>query len=208
MPGDAELSNNQPPIIIPQSTIRDLAKKKQEEQDNKQIILSAASTRLNSGRNELMRTSADKKSRSITTIKMRELLANTAKACDEAQNGMSRKEMIQIMVQLTGKNAKTCENHFDWLIREKKLTQLKNCGRVQKAQPTTTKRACIRIEQQLRWHNTIEIAWEDHCKCNQPTDEFLRLQPHFLLNLDETCVMGNLSNLRIVGSAEVKKHEK
>ncbi len=43
---------------------------------------------------------------------------------------------------------------------------------------------------------------------NPPTNELLKLQPHFQLNLDKTCVMGNLSNLRIVGSAEVKKHEK
>lgn len=93
---------------------------KEEERAKQQQIIKSPSCRLNWGMNNLMHTSGEK-NRSITLEKMRELLANTAKACDEAQDGMSRKEMIQIMVQLTGKNAKSCENHFDWLIREKML---------------------------------------------------------------------------------------
>ena len=129
---------------------------------------------------------------------------------DEAQNGMSRKEVIQFIVRLTGAKEKKSENHFDWMIRNQHLPQLKNFGRVQKAQATTTKRACIRVEQQLRWHNTTETVWEEHRLFNQPTDEFLALQPHFQLNLDETCVKACITtgNLKIVGSAAVKKHEK
>ncbi len=50
--------------------------------------------------------------------------------------------------------------------------------------------------------------WEEHRQVNQPYDEFATLQPHFQLNLDETSVLGCNGNLRIVGSAEVKKHEK
>ncbi len=43
---------------------------------------------------------------------------------------------------------------------------------------------------------------------NLPSNKFATLQPHFQLNLDETSVLGCNGNLRIVGSAEVKKHEK
>jgi hypothetical protein len=139
---------------------------------------------------------------------MRELIADTIKFRDEAQNGMTRKEVIQLLVQLTGGSEKLCENHYDWMIRAKKLPQLKNNGQVQYAQATTTKRACIQVEQQLRWHNTIACVWEEHRRVNLPSDEFAALQPHLQLNLDETSVLGCNGNLRIVGSAEGKKHKK
>ena len=135
-------------------------------------------------------------------------IADTIKFRDEAQNGMTRKEVIQLLVQLTGGSEKLCENHYDWMIRAKKLPQLKNNGRVQYAQAMTTKRACIQVEQQLRWHNTIACVWEEHRQVNLPSDDFATLQPHLQLNLDETSVLGCNGNLRIVGSAEVKKHEK
>ena len=62
----------------------------------------------------------------------------------------------------------------------------------------------IHVKQQLRWHNTIQNVWEDYRLFNQPTDKFLELQHYFQLNLDETCIMGSLGSLKIVGSAEVK----
>jgi hypothetical protein len=93
---------------------------------------------------------------------MRELIANTIKFRDEAQNLMTCKEVIQLLVQLTGGSAKLCKNHYDWMICAKKLPHMKNNGQVQYAQATTTKRACIRVKQQLCWHNTIECVWEEH----------------------------------------------
>ena len=50
--------------------------------------------------------------------------------------------------------------------------------------------------------------WEEHRQVNLPSDEFATLQPHFQLSLDETSVLGCNGNLRIVGSAEGKKHKK
>ena len=55
---------------------------------------------------------------------------------------------------------------------------------------------------------TIETIWEDHRRFNQPTEEYVKLQPHFQISLDETGVLGSTGILRVVGSAEVKKHEK
>ncbi len=57
--------------------------------------------------------SADNLSKSLTTAIMRALIADTIKFCDEAQNGMTRKEVIQLLVQLTGGSAKSCKNHYD-----------------------------------------------------------------------------------------------
>jgi hypothetical protein len=148
----------------------------------------------------------DGSSKSLTTPLMQEFIGNTIKFRDEAQNGMPCKEVIQLIMRLTGAKKKTCENNFDFLIRMEKFPQLKNYGRVQTAQATTTKRACIRVKQQLRWHNTIQNVWEHHCLFTQPADKFLELQHYFQLNLDETCIMGSLGSLKIVGSVEVKKH--
>jgi hypothetical protein len=75
-------------------------------------------------------------------------------------------------------------------------------------QPTTTKHNCISIEQQFCWHLTIETVWEDHWRLNQPTEEYVKLQPHFQINLDEAGVLGSAGILQIIGLTEVKKHEK
>jgi hypothetical protein len=80
---------------------------------------------------------------------MRAFIAGIAKCRDEAQIGMSRKEVIQLMKLLTSATTKQCDNHFDYLVRIKKMPELKNHGRVQRAQATTTKRSCIQMEQQL-----------------------------------------------------------
>ncbi|KAL7428318.1 hypothetical protein ACHAXH_002377 [Discostella pseudostelligera] len=68
---------------------------------------------------------------------------------------MSCKEVIQFIMKLTSATKKTCENHFDWMIKNKHFPELKNFGRVQKAQAATTKCACIRA---LNWDETCVMA--------------------------------------------------
>ena len=71
--------------------------------------------------------------------------------------GMTRAEMLQFLIELTGaRDKKQAENHYDYLVRTNQLPQLKNGGRVVKAQATTTKRSCIRVGQQFRWHTLVE----------------------------------------------------
>ncbi len=94
-------------------------------------------------------------SRSLTSESTRTFIAQTAKHRDEAQIGMTRKEVIYLMMHLTGGTSDQCENHYDYLIRKKKLPELKNHNRVQRAQQMTTKRGCIRIEQKICWHMSI-----------------------------------------------------
>jgi hypothetical protein len=71
------------------------------------------------------------------------------------------------------------------------MPELKNHGRVQRAQSTMTERSCIQMEQQLQWHNKIESVWEDHRTINQPSEEYKKLQPFFQINLDETGILGS-----------------
>ena len=135
-----------PSTVIPPATICYHAENLSENNTSTTSNYDAGggfSGRLNSGISKVFQRRADNLSKSLTTAKMRELIADTIKFRDEAQNGMTRKEVIQLLVQLTGGSAKSCKNHYDWMIRAKKLPQLKNNGRVQYAQATTTKRACI-----------------------------------------------------------------
>jgi hypothetical protein len=145
---------------------------------------------------------------SLMSEPMRAFIAGIAKCHDEAQISTSWKELIQLMKLLTLATRKQCDNHFDYLVRMKKMPKLKNHGRVQRAQATMTKGSCIQMEQQLWWHNEIESVWEDHRTINQPSEEYKKLQPFFQINLDEAGVLGSTGVLQVVGSAEVKNHEK
>ena len=90
-----------------------------------------------------------------------ELLASTLIYHDEANNGMSRNEAITLVMELAQTtNRVAAENHFDYLVRKKLLRGVKNHGRTVKAQPTTTKRTQITVEQQLRWQSAMEEALE------------------------------------------------
>jgi hypothetical protein len=99
---------------------------------------------------------------SLMSEPMRAFITGIAKCCDEAQISMSCKELIQLMKLLTLATTKQCDNHFNYLVRMKKMPELKNHGRVQRVQATTTKHSSIQMEQQHQWHIEIEIVWENH----------------------------------------------
>jgi hypothetical protein len=104
---------------------------------------------------------------------------------------------------------KKCENHFDYLIRAKKLKGLKRDGRATTAQPTTTKRGQITPEQQLRWHTTVENALAEQRRLNLPAEEFDKVCDHFFGNLDESCFMANADGkVKVIASSDKKKTEK
>jgi hypothetical protein len=123
---------------------------------------------------------------------------------------MSRKEAIRLIQELAqSSNYTKCENHFDYLIRAKKLKGLKQDGRVTTAQATTTKRSQIQVEQQLRWHTTVEAALAEQRRLNLPADEFEKVTDSFFGNLDESCFMANSDNkILIIASDAKRKPEK
>lgn len=69
---------------------------------------------------------------------------------------MSRCEVIHMISDLASVKNKTAENHFDYLVREKRLPELKVFGRTVVAQPTTTDRCMITVSQQQRWNTANE----------------------------------------------------
>ena len=138
------------------------------------------------------------------------LLASAIVHRDETNKPMSRKEAITLVQQLSQcHEPKTAENHYDYLVRTKRLVGVKNDGKTVKAQTTTDKRSQINVEQQLRWHTTVEEALQEQQRLNQPFASFEMLQDHFFANLDETCLMANGDgSIRVLGSAAKKKTEK
>ena len=91
-------------------------------------------------------------------------LQDMSVARDEANNGMSRLEIVYLIKELTGVNEhKKAENCWDYLVKKGKMKYLKSGGRVYKAQATTTKRIKITVDQQLRWHSTIDSGIENWC---------------------------------------------
>ncbi len=147
---EASLSH-QPLIIFPKSTICNHARMM-----NKGAKMSPPPDCLNLGGSQLFHKDGSLKS--LTTPLMQEFIGNIIKFHNEAQNGMPCKEVIQFIMMLAGAKKKTCENHYDFLIRTKIFPQLKNYGQVQTAQATTTKHTCICVKQQLRWHNIIQMC--------------------------------------------------
>jgi hypothetical protein len=145
----------------------------------------------------------------MSTAEQVEVMSSIICCRDQNGNGMSRKEVVYMIMDVCNSPIfKAAENHYDYLIRSGKLPLLKRGGRVVKAQKTTTKRCCINVAQQLRWHGLIESVWEEQRSMNLPAEDFEQKKAHFMLNLDETCVMASDGNLKVVGDASRKKQEK
>ena len=67
---------------------------------------------------------------------------------DKGDNGFSRKQTIQLIVDLGGASSDNqVENHLDYLIRMFLLDKLKSNGQVVAVQATTTERSQINVAQ-------------------------------------------------------------
>ena len=144
----------------------------------------------------------------LLSLKNRQLLQDMIVNRDRMNTGMDRKECIQNISEMTSTTHEVGEEHFKHLVRTQQLPRLKRFGRVVKAQPTTTKRSQITVQQQFRWHTLIDSVWDRMRTTNLPTDKFESLIEHFQLNLDETCVMANDGTLHIVAGHRSKTEKR
>jgi len=137
---------------------------------------------------------------------------------DNSNNPMTRLEVIQLICEITQSyDHVTAKNHFDYLIREKKLNMLRRDGRVVTAQATTSKRGQITAEQQWRWHSTFDSVYLEMCRLNTtPPDgattttavDFNDVCHHFVGNIDESCFQANADgNVKVIGSIRKRKTE-
>ena len=159
----------------------------------------------------LCSTSTDTDNRSFTSKSQQQFLGDVAKACDENNNGMSRKEMISLILHLVGSNkTKSADNHFDYLVRNKKLPQLKQGGKVRSVQKTNKKKMSqVTISQQLRWHTVIDDLLADLTRLNaSPPGVYAQIQKYFVGNLDESSMTGSAGKVKVLASVDKRKQEK
>jgi len=80
----------------------------------------------------------------------------------------------------------------------------------QKVQATTTGRTNINIPQQYCWHKLVDEVYNylrtiNTGLCQKSGKTFSEVMPHFLIGLDEMCLMSNShGDLRVVDSADKK----
>jgi hypothetical protein len=136
-------------------------------------------------------------------------ISDIAISRDMRNNGMTRAEMITMIVELSqGASFKQAKNHYEYLVRTGHLKGLKRGGRVVTCQKTTTKRSQITMEQQLRWHTSVDFALSEQVRLNLPADEFERVKEHFFCRMDESCLLGSDGTVKVIGSASKSKTEK
>ena len=86
--------------------------------------------------------------------------------------------------------------------------------KVQKFQETTSDRIAISLPQQFRWHMAVDNAYKTLREtnlglCKKSGKTFGEIMSHFIIGLDEMCIMSDAhGTLRVFGAADKKKHEK
>jgi hypothetical protein len=200
-------------VIIPPSTLRDAVRKHENEKaalvlvdGNEHYAYLAKFDRDTINREE------ENKTYGLTTEGDRSFLQSIVALRDFNKNGMTRGEVIGIIMVMKLCQKRKAELHFDYLRRNKKLPELKSHGYVQSAQRTTTKRANITTKKLLRWHGTIDDLLMELDRLNSwhPAWAIIKEKriDHFLGNLDESNMSASAGTVKIIGSADVKKHEK
>jgi len=127
---------------------------------------------------------------------------------DINSKGMSRREAITIIAEVGRcSSMNQAEDHYNYLVKKKRLAKLKRNGRVITAQSITSERSQISIRQQYRWHLLIDRMWEDLRRKNcTPQGEFIKKAHYCQINLDETCFIASEGTLKVLADAGRKKH--
>ena len=85
----------------------------------------------------------------LTTENDQNFIQHIIKIRDKNNNGMSQSEVISIIMTLTGASHIQARNQFNYLHQCKMFPELKNHGKTQHAQQTTTKRRNLIMEKLL-----------------------------------------------------------
>ena len=194
-------------IIIPRGTLDRAVKaeRKRRKDEQKRAVHGNLDV---FARRDSKKERGTKNGHMLTTEEDREFIQKVVKMRDENNNGVAWTEVISLIMTLTCASRIRGTNHFNYLRWKKMLPDLKNHGKTQAAQRTTTKRSNVNTEKLLHWHGTIDEALEEQKRLNKYDPHFLGLVDHFMMNLDESSMVASNGVLRVVGSAEKRKHEK
>jgi hypothetical protein len=131
----------------------------------------------------------------LTTEEEQHHKAQNLRFQDKINNGMSQKEVLTLIVDWTGRGSfNTAENHFEYLVRNGKMSQLKNGSRV--------------VMSQQNYHCLIEGIWEEQNRLNLPSVLWNLIRADFICNVDEASVMASEGKIKIIGDAEWNEHQK
>jgi hypothetical protein len=139
-----------------------------------------------------------------------DFLVDVMRRRDRGNDGMDRSESIQMMQDLQPElSHKQAERQFDRNVRPAHKDVLTG---IIKAEATTSKRSAITVEQQYRWHSTVDSALKQLRKLNTGLTpdgkSFGEVMPHFVIGGDETSLLASNGEVKIIGDKKKKKHEK
>ena len=134
---------------------------------------------------------------------------------DYGENGMSRAEATDAIQKI---NPTLDQNQAKDQLDRRTLTKYHADGKIErstlKAHTTTTEQTSITYQSQWRWYGFgtgmfNEVQKKDMDVCKNTAKTFGELMHNFFLGLDEACIMADDGrNIRIIGAANRKKHEK
>ena len=134
---------------------------------------------------------------------------------NRGNDGMSRKEAKDVIQDLNPNISRegACKLLTRRVMPENAATGLLK-KTTQKVQATTSDRTNINLAQQYRWHRLVDHEYDrlrdlNKGRCKKSGKLFGEVMHHFIIGLDEMCLMSDQhGDLRVVAAAEKRNHEK
>lgn len=135
---------------------------------------------------------------------------------DRTNDGLSRKEAKDIIMDLSGKDISRRAASRQLSRRVLPINAAEGIlkATLQKPQATTSDRTNINIAQQYRWHRIVDTEYDNlrlvnTGLCKKSGKTFGEVMGHFIIGLDEMCLMSDHNgNAHIIGSADKKSMRK
>jgi hypothetical protein len=134
---------------------------------------------------------------------------------DRENDGLSSKEAVDMIQELAPDMTRLAAHRQIVLyvlpVNSAALVLKKSA---QKVQATTSDRTNINVAQQYRWHCAVDEVYDlmrtkNTGLCKLSGKSFGELMPHFIIGLDELCLMSDChSDLRVFAASDKKKQEK
>jgi hypothetical protein len=130
---------------------------------------------------------------------------------DQENDGLLSKEAVDMIQELVRECAHRQIIHYVLPVNAQASVLKKSA---QKVQATPSNRMNINVAQQYRWHRAVEEVYnfmraKNTGLCKLWGKSFGEIMPHFIIGLDEMCLMsGCHGDLRVFAASDKKKQEK
>ena len=151
--------------------------------------------------------------RRLMAIQDINLVGETLASSDCANNGMDPRDSLTFVWNVDPSQSKEqARQNLKRNIVPEAAAQVILKNNMVKAQTTNSKSTEINTSHQRRWHNIVDGMYdmlrnENTGLCNNICKTFGDVLPHFIIGLDEACLMTDANgHCRIYGYATKKKH--